>query len=699
MLTRLGSLQTSVDTSIASVIRTHHPLLLSHLSSSSHLSSQLSAIRLSLSSLDLALGRLNSKIHTPYVEIDKVVRRADKVRMCSEVLRRASRFVTLARRLEMQMSQKDEREAALTLHELDGLVHAASAIPLSSLQCIHDLLPRVQAHRETVIRSMESSVVSALASLDQGLLSASLQTAHNLGLLPQLVANLLADLNDAVEARVTKVFDVSVAPQSSSSSSSTGIFARKKDAAPTAASTAATLWSRLESLMEDVAQCCVKVYTLERVLKLKIDPNTQVDFLTACALDETPSFTFWTTLASSLDASTRSSTSVVQQVLTQGYPRLLRLFQSFFAKIGVHTGTQYGTSPEAILILRSVARYENTYLARASTRMADAQRTGVWDANQVQRAMASEVDSARFDPLLLRGVTRTVAKALDDATARVEGALIKDFSATSLVGPLANSSQQTNAQLVSFLWHVSDLPLEGELVQAIERARATCARVIDSLDTAIRRDVSSTLVRMHKVDFSKPFDPLAGANANAYVTDLADKLAFVRGELLARFSLGERIAEWQRSIAAHTLRSFVFHASITRPLGESGKLRLTTDMTEIEFALGTFAGRLDRLDEYRAMRAFRQALFLDAQALAHPEDTQGLSPLIVLHHLIVLSPLQLPHQLHAWSPAEYALWVDKHTPAESYNLLERAVDGQREGKGAEEWRALIKQVLRSARDI
>jgi hypothetical protein len=42
---------------------------------------------------------------------------------------------------------------------------------------------------------------------NQPLLSSSLQTAHNLRLLPDLVSNLLADLNDAVVLRITKAFD------------------------------------------------------------------------------------------------------------------------------------------------------------------------------------------------------------------------------------------------------------------------------------------------------------------------------------------------------------------------------------------------------------------------------------------------------------------------------------------------------------
>lgn len=90
-------------------------------------------------------------------------------------------------------------------------------------------------------------------------------------------------------------------------------------------------------------------------------------------------------------------------------------------------------------------------------------------------------------------------------------------------------------------------------------------------------------------------------------------------------------------------------------------------------------------------------LFLDLQSLADRSQTYDLQSLLVLHHIIVLSPLQLPHQVHNWTEAEYVLWVDKHTEAESWKLLEKAVAGQRDGQGGLEWRDFIKRVLEQAR--
>lgn len=84
----------------------------------------------------------------------------------------------------------------------------AGHIPLASLRVIATLLPSIKSSRDQVIEDMESMVISGLANLDQPLLSTSLQTSYNMRLLPQLVGNLLADLNEAVEGRVAKVFDI-----------------------------------------------------------------------------------------------------------------------------------------------------------------------------------------------------------------------------------------------------------------------------------------------------------------------------------------------------------------------------------------------------------------------------------------------------------------------------------------------------------
>ena len=177
---------------------------------------------------------------------------------------------------------------------------------------------------------------------NQPLLSSSLQTAHNLRLLPEMVSNLLADLNDAVTLRIAKAFDSAAIGKEvagkgiliclrrrltvDTSSSAIKFPSRGRNATEPTSSNKdqwiLVLWLRLGRVIEDVANCCIKVYTLEKVLRVKRDAVTQIEFLEevmkvcphtldlGCdaddqTLDEKPSFTFWTTLAKAFESQTK----------------------------------------------------------------------------------------------------------------------------------------------------------------------------------------------------------------------------------------------------------------------------------------------------------------------------------------------------------------------------------------------------------
>jgi hypothetical protein len=63
--------------------------------------------------------------------------------------------------------------------------------------------------------------------------------------------------------------------------------------------------------------------------------------------------------------------------------------------------------------------------------------------------------------------------------------------------------------------------------------------------------------------------------------------------------------------------------------------------------------------------------------LTNAVETVHLPPLIIMHHIIVLSPLRLPHEAQGWSEQEYFAWIQKHPDErEQWDLLEKAVDGQ-----------------------
>lgn len=632
----------------------------------------------------------------------------------------------------------------------------SARIPLRAINLVNRHIPAVEAARVRVSSEMESMVLQGLSTLNQALLASSLQTAYNLHVLPQLVQSLVSDLSDAVDARIRAAFDLARLSKDVSAkeppSSSSLVYKSRLRTEPTnltAPQWTAALWARLETLIEELAGCCIKVYTLERVLRLKKDPATQSTFLEEAlkVLENKPTSTFWGTLSRALEKNCKDAakgSTFIQQTLSTGYPRFLRLFHEFFAKIAVHTDTVYAQqqqSPETIVTLRSVSHFEGLYLSRVTARLNEAAASalanvsrgsppGAADGVTLARAYANELDAARFDPLLVRAVARVVGNAVDSLSTRVEGLVQKDRSATTLLGPSVTPQQVLNAQLVSFMYHCEGrlVALEGEYPEqtaaifapSIKNLRGTYLRATDPLLQSIRREVSAILARLHRVALGKGLDnaPSMGGGASPYMKELVDKLAFVRGEPLARFAVGELMHEWVAAIVRHVIRTFVLHVSIARPLGESGKLQLTSDMTELEFALDAFmkepasaAKKTQQKpvklfeavgEEYRMLRALRPLLFLDNEQLTS-QATQGLPPLVVLHHIFVRSPMPLPHTLHGWHEAEYVKWVEEHTPAEAWTLVEGGLSHWEKlhdsagNDGAKEYIDLARKVLENAR--
>jgi conserved oligomeric Golgi complex subunit 5 len=153
---------------------------------------------------------------------------------------------------------------------------------------------------------------------------------------------------------------------------------------------------------------------------------------------------------------------------------------------------------------------------------------------------------------------------------------------------------------------------------------------VDPVITAIRRELAAVITKLHRIDFAKTSDPMIGLGGPSfYMKELVEKMSYIKSEILSRYSVGHESSLWPvnisslpaplsdsfqyrvTSIVKFVIRTFVLHVSITRPLGESGKLQLTSDMTELEFALNSFMGGADLGsvgEDYRMLRAIRYKL-------------------------------------------------------------------------------------------
>ena len=94
-------------------------------------------------------------------------------------------------------------------------------------------------------------------------------------------------------------------------------------------------------------------------------------------------------------------------------------------------------SPETVVVLRALSNFESLYLSRSSNRLNEAvgqafaggtrAPAGMTEGVNIARTVANELDSARFDPLLVKSVAKYVVSSLDLFLSRIDGQVRRSF--------------------------------------------------------------------------------------------------------------------------------------------------------------------------------------------------------------------------------------------------------------------------------
>ncbi|KAF8135795.1 hypothetical protein EV363DRAFT_1447546 [Boletus edulis] len=532
---------------------------------------------------------------------------------------------------------------------------STNSSPLRSVHAAAAYIPFTTDSRKKVREEMEALVLQGLTSLDQSLLASSLQTAYNLRTLPTLVAGLVRDLSEAVEERIRNAFDLSRISKeivaNEAAQASQGLLyksrVRTEPTNVTAPQFAAALWVRIESLVEEMAGCCIKYYIL--------DVFRQV-FGQAC-----------TRRRQRIEFPAPNSELWLSQAPT-AFSRVLSL------------GRPISIDP---------TKSRNDSLAPCSCNL---RSPPCFSRKRRKRTVTNELYSARSDPLLVRVVAKSAATSLESVVTRADGPIVFDRSAVSLLGPMATPQQLLNGQVATCLY-------------------CCWTKLVKLMEEHTESELAGIMARLHRLDLRKTNDPKSGMlGTSLYMKDLVDKLNFVKTGLLSNFA-PETVRPWLPGIVKYVIRMFVMHASIAKPLGECGKLQLTTDMAELEFSLNAFladgsqskrSGSLESIgEEYKALRAMGPLLFLENAHLASPERTaRRAAP-----HPRPVTVATL-HTLHGWQEAEYVRWVDEHAPEEALSLIDGCIShwekrdrhGQEDEMGVE-YIGLARAVLGSVQRV
>ncbi|GCB61135.1 hypothetical protein scyTo_0006992, partial [Scyliorhinus torazame] len=157
-----------------------------------------------------------------------------------------------------------------------------------------------------------------------------------------------------------------------------------------------------------------------------------------------------------------------------------------------------------------------------------------------------------------------------------------------------------------------------------------------------------------------------------YMKELQGFISRIMSDYFKNFECVDFIYDNTENIAQRAIQLFIRNASLLRPLGEGGKMRLAADFAQMELAVAPLCRRVSDLGKsYRLLRSFRPLLFQTSEHISTSPAVGDIVPYsTILHFLFTRAPADLkpPHQRAEWSVARYSQWLDDH-PSEKDRLL------------------------------
>ncbi|PHU04204.1 hypothetical protein BC332_25026 [Capsicum chinense] len=410
--------------------------------------------------------------------------------------------------------------------------------------------------------------------------------------------------------------------------------------------------------------------------------------------------------------STFSTSSFVKEIFTLGYPKLFSMLENLLERISRDTdvkGVPPALSSEAKdQMLSSIEIFQTAFLTLCLSRLSElvntvfpvSSRGSVPSKDHIARIISriqEEIEAVQMDARLTLLVLREINKVLLLLSERTEYQISTGPEARQITGP-ATSAQVKNFALCQHLQEihtrvssmVAGLPAIATdiLSPSLGSIYGVAGDSVTPLFQSTLDRLESCILQIHDQNFgSLGMDAAMDNNASPYMEELQKSILHFRSEFLSRLlpsssnSLttgSETICtRLVRSMASRVLIFFIRHASLVRPLSESGKLRLARDMAELELAVGQNLFPVEQLGApYRALRAFRPVIFLETSQLASSPLRQNLPPSVILHHLYSRGPeeLQSPLQRNRLTPMQYSLWMDSQGEDQIWKGIKATLD-------------------------
>ncbi|PRQ52095.1 putative oligomeric Golgi complex subunit 5 protein [Rosa chinensis] len=705
-----------LESQLRSEVLSRHADLLSQLSSLQHADHALSTVRSSVHSLQSSLRHTRSELSDPLRSITALTLQLSNLHATSELLHHTLRALRLSKKLRDLAADPEKIDLAKAAQLHCEILALYDEYDLSGIEVVEEELGWVRETGDKLRGEAMKALELGMEGLNQGEVAIGLQVFYNLGELKPSMEQLIGKYKGMGVKSISVALDMKAI--SGSVGSGFGPGGIRGSGTPQIGGGAKArdgLWQRMGTCMDQLHSIMVAVWHLQKVLSKKRDPFTHVLLLDEVIKEGEPMITdrVWEALVKAFAnqmKSAFSASSFVKEIFTMGYPKLFAMIDNLLERISRDTDVKGVlpaiTSQGKEQLVAAVEIFQNSFLALCLSRLSDlvntvfpvSSRGSVPSKDHISRIIAriqEEIESVQLDARLTLLVLREIGKVLLLLSERAEYQISTGPESRQVNGP-ATPAQLKNFMLCQHLQEIhtrissmiSGLPTIASdvLSPALGAIYGVACDSVTTLFQAMLDRLESCILQIHEQKFGVlGMDAAMDNNASPYMEELQKCILHFRSEFLSRLLPSKTAAvgvetictRLVRSMAARVLIFFIRHASLVRPLSESGKLRMARDMAELELAVGQNLFPVEQLGApYRALRAFRPLIFLDTSQLGASPLLQDLPPSVILHHLYSRGPdeLQSPLQRNKLTPLQYSLWLDSQGEDQVWKGIKATLD-------------------------
>ncbi|KAK9924117.1 hypothetical protein M0R45_032504 [Rubus argutus] len=705
-----------LESQLRSEVLSRHSDLLSQLSSLQHADHALSTVRSSVHSLQSSLRHTRSELSDPLRSINALTLQLSNLHATSELLHHTLRALRLSKKLRDLAADPEKIDLAKAAQLHCEILALYNEYDLSGIEVVEEELTWVREIGETLRTEAMKALELGMEGLNQGEVAIGLQVFYNLGELKPSMEQLITKYKGMGVKSVSVALDMkAISGSVGSGFGPGGIRGSGTPQIGGGAKARDALWQRMGTCMDKLHSIMVAVWHLQKVLSKKRDPFTHVLLLDEVSKEGEPMITdrVWEALVKAFAnqmKSAFSASSFVKEIFTMGYPKLFAMIDNLLERISRDTDVKGVlpaiTSEGKQQLVAAVEIFQTSFLALCLGRLSElvntvfpvSSRGSVPSKDHISKIISriqEEIESVQLDARLTLLVLREIGKVLLLLAERAEYQISTGPEARQVNGP-ATPAQLKNFILCQHLQEIhtrissmiSGMPsiAADVLSPALGAIYGVACDSVTTLFQAMLDRLESCIFQIHEQKFGVlGMDAAMDNNASPYMEELQKCILHFRSEFLLRLlpsktaTVGvETICtRLVRSMAARVLIFFIRHASLVRPLSESGKLRMARDMAELELAVGQNLFPVEQLGApYRALRAFRPLIFLETSQLGASPLLQDLPPSVILHHLYSRGPdeLQSPLQRNKLTPLQYSLWLDSQGEDQVWKGIKATLD-------------------------